>query len=140
MQVKKMKNKFNLLIAIVVFTALILGCSFYNPLSGSSENGNSAASKDKSFSGESGLTTDEEDKIGIPECDEVIDFFAEQSNSPDDNFITRGTKGYFFNKIRESFKESIKENKDDKVKMAKECVKYKKQLDKYKAEEESNKK
>ncbi len=135
-----MKNKFNLIITTAIFASLVLGCSFYNPLSGSTESGNSTPSKDESLSEKAVDTTVSEAKIGIPECDEVIDFFAEQANSPDDNFVTRATREYFFNKIREKFKESIDENKGDKVKMAKECVKYKKQLDKYKAEENSNKK
>jgi hypothetical protein len=109
-------------------------------LSGSTESGNSASSKDKSLSEKSVDTTGDDEKIGVPECDEVIDFFAAQTDSPDDNFVTRATKGYFFNKVRESFKQSIEENKGDKVEMAKECVNYKKQLDKYLAEENSNKK
>ncbi len=138
-----MKNKFNLLITIAVFASLVLGCRFYNPLAGSTDGGNSTPSKDKSFTDktvDTSAAADDDEKIGIPECDEVIDFFAEHASSPDDNFVTRATRGYFFNKIRESFKESIDENKGDKVKMAKECVKYKKQLDKYLAEENSNKK
>lgn len=81
-----------------------------------------------------------EEKIGVPECDEIIDFFAEQAKSEDDDFVTKAARGYAMNKIRESFRQSIEENKGDTVKMAKECKDFKRQLDKYKAEDKGNKK
>ena len=135
-----MKNKLTFLSAILILLTLILGCSFYNPLdqsSDSSKNGNSKTSNSTNGSSDSIVTPE---KIGIPECDEVIDFFTEQANSPDDNFVTKAARDYFFNKIRESFKQSIEENKGDKVKMAKECRKFKDQLDKYNAEENNKNK
>jgi len=133
-----MRNKFTFLSVILILSTLILGCSFYNPLdesSNSTKSGNSKTSDSANGSSDSLVAPE---KIGIPECDEVIDFFTEQVNSPDDNFVTKAAREYFFNTIRESFKQSIEENKGDKVKMAKECRKFKNQLDKYKAEE-SNK-
>ncbi len=130
-----MRNKSTFLSAILILLTLILGCSFYNPLSENSDaakNGNLKTSNSTNGSGDSIVAPE---KIGIPECDEVIDFFTEQANSPDDNYVTKAAREYFINKIRESFKQSIEENKGDKVKMAKECRKFKDQLDKYKTEE-----
>lgn len=60
-----------------------------------------------------------------------------QSESPDDNYVTKAARGYALKKIRESIKKSIEENKNDTVKMAKECKDAKVELDKFKAEEES---
>ncbi len=131
-----MKNKFGLLAVVSIFTILILGCSYYNPMSGSSNGENTAANRDKSLSEKTIDATVGEERIGVPECDEVLDFFAEQTKSKDDNYLTRATREYVFNKIRQEFKKSIEENKGDTVKMAKECREYKKQLDKYKAEED----
>lgn len=134
-----MKNKFGLLSVIFLLSILALGCSFYNPLSDSSTNSNVAVVKDKSFSDKTIDAAVGDEKIGVPECDEVVDFFAEQAQSQDDNYLTKATRQYVFNKIREQFKQSIAENKGDTAKLAKECKEYKAQLDKFKAEEDSNK-
>ena len=134
-----MKNKFGFLAAILVLVISLLGCSYYNPLSDSTSNSNVAVVRDKSLSDKTIDAAVGEEKIGIPECDEIIDFFAEHARSEDDNYLTKATRQYVFNKIREQFKQSIEENKGDTAKLAKECKQYKNQLDKYKAEEESNK-
>jgi hypothetical protein len=131
-----MKNKFGFLSAIIILLGSVLGCSYYNPLSGSSNNSNTAVVRDKSFSDKTVDAAVGEEKIGVPECDEVVDFFAELAQSKDDNFVTKATRQYILNKIREQFRKSIEENKGDTAKMAKECKEYKKQLDKYKAEED----
>ncbi len=95
--------------------------------------------KDKSLTDKAIETTVGDEKIGVPECDDLIEYFAEQSKTEDENYLTKATRQYFMNKIRESFKQSIEENKGDKVKMAKECKDYRRQLDKFKAEEDSKK-
>lgn len=132
-----MKNKLNTITVLLILLILIIGCSSYNPLSDSS-NGGSLQNKDLS---ERAIdSTIGEEKIGIPECDEIIDFFAEQAKSEDDNFVTKAARGYAMNKVRESFKKSIEENKGDTAKMAKECKDFKVQLDKYKPADNSNQK
>lgn len=131
-----MKNKFGLFIGISALMVAVLGCSYYNPLQGSS---NTAANDNRSLSDKAIESTLGGEKIGIPECDEIIDFFAEQSKSKDDNYFTKATREYVLNTVRESFKQSLEENKNDKVKMAKECRKYKDQIDKYKSEEDKTK-
>lgn len=96
-------------------------------------------SKDKTLTDKTVDVTVGDEKIGIPECDALVDAIAEQSKSTDDNYVAKATRQYFLNKIKESIKKSIEENKNDPVKTAKECKDYKAQLDKFKAEEESNK-
>ncbi len=144
-----MKNKSNLSIIFLVLLTLVLGCSFYNPLSDSKKNDSTPTSKeksesekDKSVSEDSPDETESEERIGIPECDELFDFFAEQTKSEDENYIVKATREFYFNKIRESIKKDLEKNKDNpnkKEDMAKNCRDYKKQLDKYKAEEEKKK-
>ncbi len=128
-----MKNKFVLLITLAILFVSVLGCSYYNPLEGSS---NSASNDNRILSDKAIDSTIGEEKLGIPECDEIFDFFAEQTKSKDDDFITKAAREYALNTIRESFKQSIKEHKGDKTAMAKECRKFKTQVDKFKAEEE----
>jgi len=135
-----MKNKLNILIVFSVLIISVLGCSFYNPLSDSADSANSQTSQNKSWSDQAVDSTGGEEKIGIPECDEVIEFFADQSKSEDENFVTKAARGYAMSKIRESFRQSIEENKGDTAKMAKECREFKVQLDKYKPDGNVNKK
>lgn len=139
-----MKNKFNFSIVFLVLLALVLGCRFYNPLSDSSKKTDSAPTSDnKSGSEDSPDKTISEERIGIPECDELMDFFAEQTKSEDENYFVKATREFYFNKIRESIRKDLEKNKDNPNKqeeMAKNCRDYKKQLDKYKAEEDSKQK
>ncbi len=135
-----MKNKFTFAAAIFVLIVSVLGCSFYNPLQSDAET---SANSNKQFDSSNKSSSDSalgEEKIGVPECDEILEFFVRQTDSPDDNFVTKAAKGYALNKIRESFKRTIEEAKGDTAKMAKECREFKTQLDKYKAEEENKKK
>ncbi len=127
-----MKNKFVFLISLAILFVSVLGCSYYNPLESSS---NSATNDNRTMSDKAIDSTVGGEKIGVPECDEIVDFFAEQAKSPDDDFITKAAREYAIGKIRESFKQSIEEHKGDKTAMAKECREFKTQLDKFKAEE-----
>ncbi len=135
-----MKNKSVLLIASSVLLICVLGCSFYNPLQSSSNsaannNPQTSNSEDKTLAEKAIDSTVGEDKIGVPECDELLDSISEQSKNQNDDYVTKATREFFLNRIRESIKKSIEENKNDKTEMAKNCKDYKKQLDKFKAEE-----
>ena len=76
----------------------------------------------------------------MPECDEVMKMLSAEANNPDDGYIAKAIKATFLNKIRDSVKKSIEENKTDKVELAKNCRDFKAQLEKYKADENANKK
>lgn len=121
-----------------ILLALVLGCSSINPLSSEDKptSDDAIVTKDKS-------TTDQiidetlREKTGVPECDELLNFFADQSHTEDDGYIVKATKEYFFNNIRRSLKESIEKNKDNKEKMAIECKDYHAQIKKFQAEEKN---
>lgn len=139
-----MKNREISLTAALILIGATLGCSFYNPLqsgSNSAPGGNSqtSSSDNKTIAEKSIDATVGEDRIGVPECDELLDSISEQSKSRDDNYVAKATREFFLNRIRESIKKSIEENKDDKEQMAKNCRDYKKQLDKFKNEEDQKK-
>lgn len=132
-----MKNKFVFSASLAVLFISVLGCSFYNPLEGSS---NSAGGDNRTLSDKAIDSTVGESKIGVPECDEVFNFFADQAKSPDDDFVTKAAREYALNKIRERLKQSIEEHRGDTATMAKECRKFKTELNKFKAEENNTEK
>lgn len=103
-----------------------------------SENTNSNV-KNKTLTDSALETVAGEDKFGVSECDEVMDFLVAQANDPDDNFVTKAVKTTLLNKFRDRMKRSIEEQKANKVELAKTCKDFKRNLDTSKAEEESNK-
>lgn len=136
------KNKFTISAVLTTVLAIGLGCGITDRVQkaiGGEETPATKKTEDKSLSDTAIETAVGNEKIGVPECDDLMDFFEQQSKSNDDNYMTKATRQMVMNKIRESIKKSIEENKNDKAQMAKDCKEYKSQLEKFKAEEESNK-
>ncbi len=138
-----MKNGFGLTCAFSILLISTLGCSFYNPLAGSSDapknNSNSANTGDKSLTDQTIESTVGGTTTGVAECDELLDSISESSKNQNDDYVSKATREFFLNRIRDSVRKSIEENKGDKVETAKNCADYKKQLVKFKAEEDSKK-
>ncbi len=111
--------------AVLLFS--VLGCGFI----GSDKK----AEKEKTTSDKIVDSTVGTSKIGVPECDEVMDAIEVELNNSDDNFIVKAGKATFLNRIKDSIRESVEENKSDTVELAKTCREFKTQFDKYKAEE-----
>ena len=126
-----MKNRSALIIVGFMLFALVLGCSSINPLAEKSGETSNKSLTDQGVDTVVGETT-----TGVSECDEAIEILTAELNNPDDNFVTKAGKGYVLNKIKDSIKQSIEDNKGDKAKLAKDCGEFKNQLVKYKAEEE----
>ena len=125
-----MRNKITTLFAIPLLLFTVLGCGSLNPLSGIVSSG----SESNSPANPSGETLGV-DRVGIEECDAVIDELAGQAASADDGYIVKSIKGYYVDKVREALTKSVEENKGDPEKLRAECIKFKAQLDKYRAEE-----
>ncbi len=115
-----------------------LGCGIVDRVQ-KSVTGSDTPSSNKTLTDKAVDTTVDENKIGVPECDEVVDMLRDYANNPDDNFIVKAGKSMFVNKIRESIKASVEENKGDKTELAKNCREFKAELIKYKAEEDKKK-
>lgn len=133
-----MKETFVTAISSTILLLCVLGCSLMDRAQKSvtgSENTNS----NKTITDKGVDTTVGEEKIGVPECDEVVDMLTAEMNNPDDNFVVKAGKAMVLNKIKQSIKESVEKNKNDTVEMAKNCKEFKRELDKYKAEEEKKK-
>lgn len=137
-----MKNSVGLLLVAAVLSAGVLGCSWINPFSGSKESGSSRpAEKEKSAGDKAVEVAVGDEKIGIPECDAVMDELMAQTKSEegDEGYVAKAFRQYWENTIREAIRKSVEDNKNDPEKLAAECRKIKVQLDRFKAEEESKK-
>jgi len=126
-----MKNKIAIIFVGMFLLAVVLGCSSINPFS--EKKSNTASNKTLTDQGVDAAVGEE--KIGVPECDEVIDMLKDYANNPDDNFVVKAGKQMIVNRIREAIKQSIEENKSDKVELAKNCKEFKTELDKAMAEQ-----
>ncbi len=127
-----MKSGFAAFCALAMLVAVGLGCGIIERIN----TGSNTTNSNKTLTDKAVDTTVGEQKIGIPECDEVMDMLTSYANNPDDNFVVKAGKSMFVNKIKESIKQSIEDNKTDKAEMAKTCKEAKVELEKYKAEED----
>lgn len=132
-----MKNTLIAVIAIMLLLAVGLACSSMNPFSDKAGNNEPKANSNKTLTDKAVDTAVGEQKIGVPECDEVVDMLTEFANDPNDNFVMKAGKAVLVNKIRESIKQAVEENKSDKAELAKNCREFKKELDKYKADQDA---
>jgi len=80
------------------------------------------------------------EKIGVPECDEVVDFLDREIRDADDDFVTKAVKKTALNQFKQQFKQAIEENKTDKVQLAKVCKDFKQNLEEFKEESERSEK
>jgi hypothetical protein len=131
-----MNNRSTLIVVLAIILCVGLGCSSINPFS---DKGKSGSSSNKTLTDKGIDTIVGGETTGIPECDEVMDMIAAEANNPDDGYIVKATKGLFLNKIKESIKKSVEENKNKNgtADLAKTCGDFKKELDKYKAEQDA---
>lgn len=132
-----MKNKFTLVIVVALLLAAGLGCGSLDPFSGSKED-SQRSSNSRTDNGGSGGSDESAgiEKVGIPECDEVIDMLTKEMESPDDGYISRAIKQTVYNSIRESLKKSIEEGKNDPKELAKKCSEFKENLIREKAKQD----
>jgi hypothetical protein len=127
-----MKNSFTSIAALIFVVAVALGCSWINPFSAGSGGGTSSGNKpvtDRAVDTVTGET-----KIGIPECDEVMEMITAETNNPDDNFIAKAAKNLIFNRIKDGIRQAVEENTKSKEEMAKLCRDFKQELLKAKSE------
>ena len=137
-----MKNKLNLLFVLTLIVFAALGCGLVErvqkTVTGDGQTSQPTVSdSNKSLADKTIEEIADGETTGVSECDDVIKIFADQSKSPDDNWMTKATRDYVIGQIKKSFRESLEQNKGDKKKMAEQCGDYKKQLEKHlKAEQE----
>ena len=64
-------------------------------------------------------------KIGIKECDDVVDILNEQMNDPDENFITKAAKKTILNQFRDGLKRNLEEKNTDRKAVGEFCTEFK---------------
>lgn len=129
--VKAKQNPVFLFFALALLLSAGLSCRFLDQASGSDN-----ANANKTLTDKAVDTAVGQEKIGIPECDEVMDLLTAEANNPDDNFVVKAAKGVVVNKIKETIRKSLEENKSDRAQMAKDCTQAKAEFEKYKAEQQ----
>lgn len=135
-----MKNTYFASIALLLLTLSALGCSWINPFSQQqpATNTRAAANSNRSLTDTAVDTVTGDEKLGIPECDEVMDLITKFAENPDDGIAMRVAKGVVVNRIKEGIRTSIEQNKSDKAQLAKDCGTAKTELQKAIAEWEKS--
>ena len=130
-----MKNTASLLLTLALILSSGLACSLVGHAEKNETKDTSGSGKSLEDRGVDVVVGDK--KIGVPECDEVIDFFNKEIDNPDDGFVTKAVKKTMLNQLKEQFRQTIEENKTDKKELAKVCKDFKQNLEQYKQESES---
>ena len=67
-------------------------------------------------------------KVGIQECDEVIEKLAENLNNPDDGIVVKGAKRVALNQFREEVRRRIDQSRSDPQAVGEFCREFGKNL------------
>lgn len=127
----------------IILISFVLGCGSLNPFSSGSEgpsNTSTSPNGDRSVTDKAIDTTVGRSKIGVPECDEVMDLIETELSNSEDDFVTKAIKATVLNRIKDGIKESVDKSPNDTVELAKTCKEFKIQFDKFKAEESNKQK
>lgn len=129
-----MKNLSVSISAIFLLMVAGFGCSY---LDQARELANSNSNKSTVEKGVD--TVQGEKKIGVKECDDLLDELEKSNKKEGEDLISEAARRVFVNELREKIRKSIEENKKDAAKQAQECKQYKEQYDKWFKEKNNNK-
>ncbi len=127
-------NKYLSLVAFAIVICAVLGCgklteSAQKSAAGESNLNANSANSNKSLTDRAIETAVGDDKVGIPECDEVITILAAQTNNPDDNVITKALKLTALNRFRAEVRKGLEEHKANRADTVKFCKDFKSSLE-----------
>lgn len=131
---KIMKNLSVSISAIFLLMLAGFGCNY---LDQARELANSNSNKSTVEKGVD--TVQGEKKIGVKECDDLMDELEKSNKKEGEDLISEAARRVFVNELREKIRKSIEENKKDPAKQAQECKQYKEQYDKWFKEKNNNK-
>lgn len=127
-----MENKISLAVFLLTLSA-VLGCGFFdrvqNEIAGSDNSNANKTMTDRAVETAVGET-----KIGVQECDDALNLLATYVNDPNDGFVVKAGKTMLANTIRDSIKNSVEQNQTDKVQLAKDCARFKAEIEKQMAQ------
>jgi hypothetical protein len=112
-----MKNKFTVLPALFLISAIGFGCSFIDNLSGGGASNTAGTSNTATDSADPNATA----KTGIAECDELIDILNQDRADPNDGFLMRKAKELAIDAAKDTIKRNIEQNQGDKTRIAQGC-------------------
>ena len=126
-----MKNAFSILAALAMLGS-ILGCSVLRHAQNtvSTQPSNSNATDNRTITEKAIDTAVGDEKVGIPECDEVIDMLVAQTNDPEDNFVTKAIKATALKKFREQVKKGLESSNTNRKDTVQFCSEFKTELQK----------
>lgn len=129
-----MKNRLNFLIVIAIMF-FVIGCScgkfadFGSKDTSTEKTKTSDSTSNKSLTDRATDVVTEGEKIGVPECDELMDYFRTKIENEETDFVTKAILKTMESQFREGIKKSLEDNKSDKAQTAKFCKEFKKNLD-----------
>lgn len=136
-----MKNKFNFLIVIAIMV-FVIGCSCGKfadfgsketptdqPKTSDSGSKPTDSSSNKSLTDKATDVVTTGEKIGIQECDEVMDSFRAKIENENTDVFTKAILKTLEAQFRQGIKESLEKNQSDRDATAQFCKELKKQLD-----------
>lgn len=132
-----MKNSQSFLLCVITLALVGLGCSLFSGPDRSSAPVNTPPpqTSDKTFSDKAVDSAVGRSKIGVPECDEVLDLIEAELNDPNDGWVTKAIKTTVLNRIKDGIRESTQKEGTNTTELAKTCKEFRTQFDKYKNEE-----
>ncbi len=128
-----MNNQISLILVAALILTMGLGCS----LLGSQGSGSSSDQKDRTISDDVVDKTVGRSKIGVPECDEVMDLIEAELSNSEDGTITKAIKATILNRIKDGIKQAVEQDGSNTQDLAATCKEFKTQFDRFKAEEAS---
>ena len=99
-----------------------------------------SANANKSLTDRAVETAVGQKKLGVPECDDLMDAIEAELNDPDDDIVTKALKATILNRIKDGIRESFEKNKTNKPELARRCTEYRAQFDKFKSDQAAEKK
>ncbi len=140
-----MKNTVNILLVGVIMV-FVIGCNCGFGNLGQSETTPSkpnqpnqpsqpttSQNENKSLSDKATDVVTTGEKIGVPECDELMDYFRTKIENENTDFLTKAFLKTLEAQFRDGIKKSLEQNNADKAGTAAFCKEFKKNLDEQEA-------
>jgi hypothetical protein len=136
-----MKNTLAAILAFAILLFAALGCSLWSRTQETISGTNNAnAADNKTLTDRVLDTAVGQKRVGVPECDDVLDAIEAELNNPDDDIVTKAVKATVLNRIKDGIRESVEKNKTNRPELARRCTEYRAHFDKYKADHAAEKK
>jgi hypothetical protein len=122
-----MKNLFTFVLVLAGLGAT-LGCGLIQRAQDEVTGGSNTSNSNRTIEDKAVDVAVGDTKIGIRECDEVVEILNAQINNPDDNFVTKALKRTMLNQFRDQLKKSLEQNPTNKQAVGEFCAEFKKNI------------